>query len=376
MILVRKIAIVLALTGSSLLLCTCRMKKQTHHQSSSVQQSVFGYMGNKPILQFILKNSSGIEIRIISYGATITDIIVPDREGIPGNVVLGFDSLSGYLQPDNPYFGSTIGRYANRIANARFTLNGKAYVLDANNNGNMLHGGFKGFDKVVWDSEVLSDSSVKFSYQSPDGEGGFPGNLRADVTFTLTSYNELRMDFNATTDAATPVNMTSHSYFNLSAGEDSTILHHELRLYASRYTPVNEHLIPTGEILSCRNTPFDFTMMKRIGSDIEQVAGGYDHNFVLDRNGEGLQPAAELIHRKSGRGLRISTTQPGIQFYSGNFLDGTLQGRGGVKYAKHGGLCLEPQHFPDSPNQSAFPSTIVNPGEPYRHSIVYQFFTQ
>lgn len=376
MILIRKFTIVLAMTGSSFLLCTCRMEKLAKEQATTISESVYGYIGEELVRQFTLKNPLGIEVRIITYGATITDIIVPDKQGNPGNVVLGFDSLSGYLKPENPYVGSTIGRYANRIANARFVLNGKTFALDANNNGNMLHGGFRGFDKVIWDAEVLSDSSVIFSYLSPDGEGGFPGNLKTTVTFTLNGSNELRMDFTATTDAPTPVNMTGHSYFNLSAGEDSTILNHELQLYASQYTPVNDLLIPTGEILPCRNTPFDFTVMKRIGKDLGQVTGGYDHNFVLDRNGEGLQSAAELIHRKSGRGLRIYTTQPGIQFYSGNFLDGTMQGRGGVKYIKHGGLCLEPQHFPDSPNQPAFPSTILNPGETYSHTIVYQFFIQ
>lgn len=376
MILVRKLAMALATTGSSLLFCACRMEKQPHQQTYSVEESVFGYIDRKPIRQFRLRNHAGIEVRIISYGATITDILVPDRKGIPGNVVLGFDSLSGYLQPDNPYFGSTIGRYANRISHARFSLNGKAYTLDANNNGHMLHGGFRGFDKVIWDAEILSDNRVKFSYLSPDGEGGFPGNLKAEITFALTDSNELRMDFTAVTDAPTPVNMTSHSYFNLSGSEDPDVLHHELRLHASRYTPVNEQLIPTGEILSCHNTPFDFTELKPIGKDLHRVAGGYDHNFVLDRSSEGLQPAAELIHRGTGRGLRIFTTQPGIQFYSGNFLDGTLKGRGGVNYLKHAGLCLEPQHFPDSPNQPAFPSTIVYPGEPYRHSILYQFFTK
>lgn len=376
MILVRKTALSLVLMAGSALLCTCRMEKQVQEKLPSVHESVFGYFGSTPVKQFSMKNSSGMEVRVISYGATITDIIVPDRYGKLGNVVLGFDSLNGYLHPNNPYLGSTIGRYANRIANARFALNGKTFNLDPNNNGNMLHGGFKGFDKVIWDAEILSDSSVRFFYLSPDGEGGFPGNLEAEVTFTLSAQGELRMDFTATTDADTPVNMTGHSYFNLSAGEDSTILDHELKLFASTYTPVNEQLIPTGDLLSCRNTPFDFTMLKRIGEDIGKVAGGYDHNFVLMRSSEGLQPAAELIHRQSGRGLRIFTTQPGIQFYSGNFLDGSLRGRGGVTYRKYAGLCLEPQHFPDSPNKPHFPSTILLPGETYRHSIVYQFFTQ
>ncbi|MCX7636285.1 MAG: galactose mutarotase [Cyclobacteriaceae bacterium] len=377
MILIRNMKNILALMAVSALLCTCRMEKPAVTESTlSVEESIYGYIANEPVRQFRLKNASGMEVKIISYGATITDIIVPDRNGKPGNVVLGFDSLAGYLLPENPYFGSTIGRYANRIAKARFTLNGKIFTLDANNNGNMLHGGFKGFDKVIWNAEVQSDSSVKFSYVSPDGEGGFPGNLNVQVIFSLSSANELRMDFTAATDSPTHVNLTGHSYFNLSAGEEATILNHELRLFADSYTPVNELLIPTGEIRSARNTPFDFTSLKPVGADIEKVPGGYDHNFVLNRNDDKLQPAAELIHRSSGRGLRIFTTQPGIQFYSGNFLDGTLTGRNGIKYPKYAGLCLEPQHFPDSPNQPSFPSTLLNPGQTYRQTILYQFFTQ
>lgn len=371
-----KICLLLAALPGVALICGCRMQNDKVTQKFSSGRRPFGKVGNEVVEQFILANHSGMEVRIINYGATITDIVVPDRNGIAGNVVLGFDSLKGYLQPENPYFGSTIGRYANRIAKARFRLNGKEYVLDANNNGNTLHGGFKGFDKVIWQPVALSDSSVKFTYLSPDGEGGFPGSLQTEVTFSLTSGNELYIQFMASATAPTPVNLTGHSYFNLSAGADSTILNHELKLFAGRYTPVNEKLIPTGELLAVSGTPFDFTAAKPIGRDLPAVTGGYDHNFVLENNAAGLKPAAELVHAASGRALRILTTYPGIQFYSGNFLNGTLAGRGGVRYPRHAGLCLEPQYFPDSPNRPEFPDAILKPGQTYNHTLVYQFFTR
>jgi aldose 1-epimerase len=355
---------------------SCRMKTDESKVAVSIEEQLFGYVNTDPVHVYIIRNQQGLEVHIINYGATITQLLVPDKFGKSENIVLGFDSLQGYLSSANPYFGATIGRYANRIAKASFEIDGKKFRLDANNNGHCLHGGFKGFDKVIWQARVLSDSSVQFQYFSPHGEGGFPGNLHAEATFSITSGLELHIDFKATTDAPTHVNLTSHSYFNLSGGEDLTILDHELRILASRFTEVNDELIPTGRMLGCAGTPFDFSRLKRIGNDIGLVRGGYDHNFILDREGEGLVPAAELIHRSSGRGMRIYTTQPGIQFYSGNFLDGTLTGRGGISYPRHGGLCLEPQHFPDSPNQSQFPSTLLKPGETYTAHIVYQFFTQ
>lgn len=364
-----------ALPGLALI-CGCRMSSDKLTQTFSSGRRPFGTVGKDLVEQFILANNSGMEVRIINYGATITDILVPDRNGKAGNVVLGFDSLNDYLQTENPYFGATIGRYANRIANARFRLNGKEYALDANNNGNTLHGGFKGLDKVIWQPVALSDSSVKFSYLSLDGEGGFPGSLQVEVTFSITSENELIIQFMASAAEPTPVNLTGHSYFNLSAGADSTILNHELKLFANRYTPVNEQLIPTGELLAVNGTPYDFTTAKPIGRDLPAVTGGYDHNFVLEDHSNGLKPAAELVHPASGRALRILTTYPGIQFYSGNFLNGTLVGRGGVRYQRHAGLCLEPQYFPDSPNRPEFPDTILKPGQTYNHTIVYQFFTQ
>jgi aldose 1-epimerase len=294
-----------------------------------------------------------------------------------GDVVLGYDSLSGYLQQSNPYFGCLVGRYANRIANAKFALDGKTYQLAANDHGNTLHGGLKGFDKRIWKaSDINTDtvSSIKFSYDSKDGEEGYPGNLHAEVIYTLTSDNQLKIDYTATTDKATPVNLTNHCYFNLSAGADSTILDHELMLKADRYTPVNDKLIPTGKIDSVKGGPMDFTTAKKIGRDLAQVIGGYDHNWVLNKNEDVLVSIGSLYHPASGRYMEIFTTEPGIQFYSGNFLDGTLKfTRGGAKYIKHAGLCLETQHFPDSPNQPSFPNTILKPGEVYKHTTVYAF---
>jgi len=290
-------------------------------------------------------------------------------------VALGFDSLSGYLQKGNPFFGCLVGRYANRIANAKFTLDGKEYTLAANNNGQSLHGGIKGFDKVLWKAEKLpGDSSLKLTYLSKDGEEGYPGNLAAEVVYTLTSENELKIDYTATTDKATVVNLTNHSYFNLSAGSDSTILDHELQLNADHYTPVNEFLIPTGKIDPVKETPMDFTTAKLIGKDIDSVKGGYDHNWVINKTGTGLEKIASLYHTASGRLMEVYTTEPGVQFYTGNFLDGSLiNTKNGQKYMQHAGLCLETQHFPDSPNQPAFPTTILKPGETYKQTTLYKF---
>jgi aldose 1-epimerase len=302
--------------------------------------------------------------------------MAPDKNGKMGNVVLGYDSLAGYLQIGNPYFGCLVGRYANRIANAKFTLDGKEYPLAANNNGNTLHGGLKGFDKVIWTVKSVNDSSLSLSYLSKDGEEGYPANLTANVIYSLMPDNGLKIEYSATTDKATPVNLTNHCYFNLSAGTDSTILDHELMLNADKYTPVNDKLIPTGKIDPVKGGPMDFTTTKKIGRDISQVAGGYDHNWVLNEMGKSFS-VASLFHAPSGRYMEVWTTEPGIQFYSGNFLDGTLKNtRGGAKYIKHAGLCLETQHFPDSPNQPSFPNTILKPGETYTQTTVYKFSTK
>lgn len=337
-------------------------------------KSFYGMIGNDSVFQYTLNNKNGMVVRILNYGGTVTDIITPDKNGKMGNVILGYDSLSGYTQTGNPYFGCLVGRYANRIANAKFSLDGKEYTLAANNNGNTLHGGLKGFDKVVWNVKLFTDSTLLLSYLSKDGEEGYPGKLSADVMYSVGADNSLKLDYAAVTNKATPVNLTNHCYFNLSAGDDSTILDHELMLKADKYTPVNDKLIPTGKIDMVKGKPMDFTTSKKIGKEINLVAGGYDHNWVLNRTGNNLEMIGSVYHAASGRYMEVFTTEPGIQFYSGNFLDGTLNNtRDGAKYVKHAGLCLETQHFPDSPNQPAFPNTILKPGETYKHETSYKF---
>ncbi|HEU5166542.1 MAG TPA: aldose epimerase family protein, partial [Chitinophagaceae bacterium] len=328
------------------------------------RKSFYGMLGTDSVFQYTLSNKNGMVVKILNYGGTVTDIITPDKNGKMGDVVLGYESLDGYTQTGNPYFGCLVGRYANRIANAKFKLDGKDYTLAANNDGNTLHGGLKGFDKVIWSVKLFNDSSLLLSYLSKDGEEGYPGNLSVDVMYSLSDDNGLKIDYAATGDKATPINLTNHCYFNLSAGTDTTILDHELKLNANKYTPVNDKLIPTGKIDDVKGTPMDFTSAKKIGRDIANVSGGYDHNWVLNGNS-----AASLYHAASGRYMEVSTNEPGIQFYSGNFLDGSLKNtRGGAKYVKHAGLCLETQHFPDSPNQPTFPSTILKPGETYHQT--------
>jgi aldose 1-epimerase len=342
-----------------------------------ITSRTFGNYEGKPVTQYTLSNAQGMQVSIIDYGGTVTNMMVPDKKGNAGDVVLGFDSFDGYVQKNDPYFGALVGRYANRISKAQFTLDGKRYSLAANDNGNTLHGGNKGFDKVMWTAQKISDSSLKLTYHSKDGEEGYPGNLNTEVTYTLGSDNSLRIDYSATTDKPTPVNLTNHSYFNLSAGQDSTILNHELQLNADKYTPVDAKLIPTGEILEVKNTPMDFTQLKTVGRDIDKVKGGFDHNWILNGSANGLKTAATLFEPKSGRLMEVLTTQPGVQFYSGNFLSGTLKfTKNGQRYVQHGALCLETQHFPDSPNQPAFPNTILMPGETYRQTTIYRFSTK
>ncbi len=334
----------------------------------------FGLLGQDTIYRYTLQNGKGIKAVVSNYGATLMELWTPDRSGAAGDVILGFDSLEGYLQKGNPYFGALVGRYANRIANARFTIDGKEYTLAPNDHGNTLHGGLKGFDKVVWTVDQVNDSSLALSYTSPDGEEGFPGSLTAKVVYTVTAENGLKIDYTAISDKKTPVNLTNHAYFNLSAGKDSTILQEELTLYASKYTPVNEALIPTGQLAPVQHTPMDFTKPKTVGKDIDQIkGGGYDHNFVIDKPDSALAKAATVYDPASGRRMDVFTTQPGIQFYTGNFLNGMLTGRDGRKIVRHGALCLETQHFPDSPNQSNFPSSILSPGQTYHQTTIYQF---
>jgi aldose 1-epimerase len=331
---------------------------------------------------YTLKNASGMEVKAIAVGGIITSLKVPDRSGTAADVVLGFDRLDGYLK-DHPFFGAIIGRYGNRIGKGQFALEGKTYTLAKNNGPNHLHGGVKGFDKVLWaTAAVPGQNAVTFTRTSPDGEEGYPGNLAVKVTYTLTDANELIVDYHATTDKPTPVNLTQHSYFNLAGDGSGDILGHELMISADRYTPVDSSLIPTGELAPVEGTPFDFRKTTAIGARINaahpqlKAGGGYDHNWVLNRTGAGLQLAARVVEPKSGRTLEVATEEPGIQFYSGNFLDGSITGKGGHVYAHRTGFCLETQHYPDSPNKPDFPSTILRPGQEYKTRTVFTFGVQ
>jgi aldose 1-epimerase len=319
-----------------------------------------------------------MQVKITNYGATITSVLTPDKDGNMGNVVLGFDSMEGYLSPEytksGPYFGAIVGRYGNRIAKGKFTIDGQEYKLATNNGENHLHGGNKGFDKVIWEGEPLPEqNAVRFRYVSPDGEEGYPGTLTTTATYTLTDDNEIKIDYEATTDKATPVNLTNHSYFNLAAGNADDALNHVLTLNADKYTVVNKSLIPTGELRNVEGTVMDFREPQPIGARVNQVEGGYDHNYVLSGADGTLKKAATVYEPTSGRVMEVFTTEPGIQFYSGNFLDGTITGSGNKTYKKHYGFALETQHFPDSPNQPDFPSTILEPGETYETTTVYKF---
>jgi aldose 1-epimerase len=348
--------------------------------STPVKREPFGKMADgKAVERFTLTNANGVVLQAINYGGIITSLRVPDRNGRLDDIVLGFDNLDGYLK-DHPFFGAIIGRYGNRIAKGAFTLEGKTYKLATNNGVNHLHGGNKGFDKVLWAAEpVAGRNAIAFTRTSPDGEEGYPGNLRVRVTYTLTDANELIVDYSATTDKATPVNLTQHSYFNLAGQASGDILGHQLMINADRYTPVDDSLIPTGELAPVAGTPFDFRKSTAIGERINQKDAqltngkGYDHNWVLNRKGDGRQLAARVVEPKTGRTLEITTTEPGIQFYSGNFLDGTLTGKAGAVYKHRTGFCLETQHYPDSPNQPKFPSTILKPGAEYKTSTVFTF---
>jgi aldose 1-epimerase len=358
--------------------CSGSSNRSKSDTGDSVKQSImkqnFGIADGKPVYLFTLSNENGITVKITNYGGIITSILVPDKNGKFGDIVLGYDSLKGYLEA-TPYFGAIVGRYANRIAKGRFRLDGKTYKLAINNGNNALHGGIKGFDKVVWDASESSDTahvSLILTYLSKNGEEGYPGNLSVKVTYTLTKNDEFRTLIEATTDKATPVNLCNHSYFNLSES-DTSILGHLLTINADRFTVVNDELIPTGELRPVAGSPMDFTKPFAIGARIAQVKGGYDHNYVLLKKSGELSHAAKLEDPGTGRILEIYTTQPGVQFYSGNFLDGTITGKGGKIYRQHWGLCLETQHFPDSPNQSAFPNTILKQGEKYSETTLYKF---
>jgi aldose 1-epimerase len=358
--------------------------------SPSANRTIFGSLDRGSptgvaVELFTLRNQHGIEVQLTEYGGIITSIKTPDRAGQLADIVLGYDDLAGYLR-DSPYFGAIVGRYANRIARGRFTLDGATYTLAVNNGPNALHGGLRGFDKVVWSAESFQNKegqAVALSYNSPDGEEGYPGTLHARVTYTLTSDDRLIVDYYATTDKATPVNLSQHTYWNLAGNATRDILGHVLTIDADAITPVDSTLIPTGEIAPVAGTPFDFRAPTAIGARVDQrqntqirYGNGYDHNFVLNRGSAGadaLVHAARVVDPTTGRTLDVYTTEPGLQFYSGNFLDGSITGKGGSVYRFRYGLALETQHYPDSPNHPNFPSTILRPGHEYRSRTVFQF---
>jgi aldose 1-epimerase len=336
-------------------------------------------MVHDPDAQFNLKNAHGMEVRLASYGARVTSIKVPDRTGSAADVVLGFDTIEPYRSSvKKPYLGVTLGRYAGRIANGHFTLDGVEHVLAKNNGPNHNHGGVTGFDKVVWEAKQLRNG-VQFDYTSPDGEEGYPGTLKARVTYTLTDANELIIDYRATTDRATPVNLSNHSYFNLAGEGSDTVLDHELMIDAEEMLSIDKTSVPNGKIASVAGTPFDFRVPKPVGRDINQTneqlanGNGYDHTFILSPKKGVKKTAATLYEKTSGRKLQVFTDQPGLQLYTANFLDGSLNGKSGKPYLKRSSLCLETQHFPDSPNQPQFPNTILRPGEIYQTQTTYQF---
>jgi aldose 1-epimerase len=329
---------------------------------------------------YTLANKNGVVARITNYGGILVSLETPDRRGKLADIVLGFDSLDGYLGK-SPYFGALIGRYANRIGHARFVLDGREFVLDKNNGQNSLHGGRIGFDKRIWNARRLSDGGLELQYLSKDGEEGYPGTLTAVVTYRLSDANELSIDYSATTEKDTVVNLTNHSYFNLKGAGSGDILGHSVRLNADRFTPVDSGLIPTGELRSVEGTPFDFRRSTAIGARIEaddeqlKLSKGYDHNWVLNRSGQGLSLAARVEEPTSGRVLEVLTTEPGIQFYTGNSLDAAIQGKAGNVYTRRSGFCLETQHFPDSPNKPSFPSTVLKRGQTYHSTTALRFST-
>jgi aldose 1-epimerase len=367
--------------ASLLLSCGGSKQKQSNLKNMEVKREVFGLLPDSTVVYlYSLTNKNGMTIEVTNYGGIITSIMVPDKKGNFGDIVLGYDELADYLKT-TPYFGAIVGRYANRIAGGKFSLDGVEYKLAKNNGENHLHGGIKGFDKVVWDVQDFSDTShvgIKLHYLSRDGEEEYPGNLDVTVIYSLTNANELKIDYLATTDKATPINITQHSYFNLAGAGNSNILRHQVMIDASRYTVVNSSLIPTGELREVKGTPMDFTKPASIGARIKDAGGeptGYDHNYVLNTMGKfGL--AARVSEPSTGRVMEVYTDQPGVQFYTGNFLDGTITGKEGKKYEQYYGFCLETQHFPDSPNQPAFPPVILHPGEKFRSTTIYRFLTK
>lgn len=358
---------------------SCVNKEEGSSQNSNqmnmkIESSDYGTFNGEKVLLYSLENKNGLKVRITNYGGIITSVIVPDREGNFEDIVLGFDSLSGYLN-EHPYFGCIVGRYGNRIAHGEFMLDGKSYTLARNNGENHLHGGISGFDKKLWKSESFEAENgvgVILNYTSVDMEEGYPGNMEITVSYLLTNENELKISYKATTDKASPVNLTQHSYFNLTAGKEN-VLGHELRINARKFVRVNEVMIPTGELPEVSGTDMDFLDFHTIGERIHQVQGGYDHSYVFDKKEGEYGLSVEVFEPKSGRLMEVFTTEPAIQFYTGNFLDGSLRGKSNIIYDQHFGFCLEAQHYPDSPNQPLFPNTILRPGEVYSQLSVYKF---
>jgi len=353
--------------------------------TNMVEKKAFGTTADgKTADLYTLKNKNGMVVTITNFGATVVSILVPDKAGKMADVALGYDNLAGYELNKN-YLGVLVGRYGNRIAHGKFSIDGTEYTLAKNNGDNTLHGGLKGFNKMMWDAKDVSKSgepAVEMKYVSKDGEEGFPGNLSVTVVYTLTNKNELRIEYTATTDKKTVVNLTNHTYFNLSGQGHGDVHNEEMMINADKFTPVDSGLIPTGELKSVAGTPFDFrkatAIGERINADDEQIklGGGYDHNFVVNRSKAGLSLAAKVYDPASGRVLEAWTTEPGVQFYTGNFLDGSFQGKGGGAYNKRTAFCLETQHFPDSPNHPSFPTTLLKPGEKYHTTTVYKFATK
>jgi aldose 1-epimerase len=365
---------------SAVCLLACAMPTTSSAASGQISKKPFGKMPDgTPVDLYTLRNRHGVEVKISNYGGIVVSISVPDRNGQFGDVVLGYDNLDGYLK-ESPFFGALVGRYGNRIANAKFTLNGTEYKLPANNGSNCLHGGLKGFDKVVWQGKSLATPegpALELSYLSKDGEEGFPGNLSVTAVYTLADDNGLKLEYAATTDKDTIVNLTQHSYFNLAGKDDA--LNHEVVINADKFTPTDKNLIPTGELRPVKGTPFDFRKPTAIGARINlddeqlKLAGGYDQNWVIDKSPGKLGVMARVYEPTTGRVLEVLSTEPGMQFYTGNHLTGTITGKGGWTYKARSAFCMEPQHYPDSPNHSEFPSVVLKPGQEYHNTIIYRF---
>ncbi len=341
----------------------------------TILKEKYGTVDNKEIEQFTLQNSKGTTIKVINYGGAITHILFPDKTGKLTDVALGFDSLNEYKSPENPHFGCITGRFANRIRKGQFEIDSKQFQVSINNNGNSLHGGISGFNRKIWTAEIVEGYGVKLKYTSKDGEEGFPGNCNVTVTYTLTEDNSIKMDYEATTDAPTVVNITNHSYFNLSGGADATVADHEVWIDADQYVPVDDEYIPLGKLENVENTVMDLRTSKKIAENVDKVpGGGYDHTYVLNsKDGKTASLSAGAYHPGTGIYLELITTEPGVQFYTANTLSDKLAGKNGKKYSHRGAFCLEAQHFPDSPNHPSFPNTILRPGEIYRQTTIYRF---